>query len=418
MSVPFIIVCLILILAKWGIQIWLEQLNQRHVRAHANEIPAAFTSTITPENYAKSVDYTLTKSRFEKIELTWNLIVLLAVLFSGLLPRFYQTFQQTFGHTIWAESAFLIVVAILLTIPDLPLDWHSQFRIEERFGFNTTTPGLWWMDRVKGLLLTVLIGYPLLALILKIVEKLGTTWWLWAWVCMVAVQLLMMVIGPILILPLFNKFSPLPVGPLRDRLLALGERTGFLAKDIQVMDGSKRSRHSNAFFTGFGKFRKIVLFDTLITQLEPSELEAVLAHEIGHNKKGHIPKTIFLSMLGMLLGFFALAVLAKQNWFYASFGFPPGSIVPAFLLFGLLSGVVTFWLGPLFNRLSRKHEYEADAYAANIMREIKSLTGALRKLNEKNLSNLTPHPTYSGFYYSHPTLLERENALAQISLTS
>jgi STE24 endopeptidase len=177
------------------------------------------------------------------------------------------------------------------------------------------------------------------------------------------------------------------------------------------MDGSKRSRHSNAFFTGLGRFRKIVLFDTLVQQLDQAELEAVLAHEIGHYKKGHIPKTIALSLAGGLLAFYVISVLVRQQWFLGSFGFQAGDLVPAFLLFSLLSGVVTFWLSPLFHGLSRRHEYEADAFSAALIRQTQPLIGALRKLNEKNLSNLTPHPLYSGFYYSHPTLLEREAAL-------
>ncbi len=226
-------------------------------------------------------------------------------------------------------------------------------------------------------------------------------------------QLVMLVLAPIIILPLFNKFTPLAEGSLRERLLALGQRTGFTARTIQVMDGSKRSRHSNAFFTGFGRFRKIVLFDTLIQQLSEPELEAVLAHEIGHYKKRHIPKMLAWSAFTTLAGFFVLSWFAKQEWFYRGFGFPyePGRIAPALLLFALLAGTVTFWLSPLAHWWSRKYEYQADAYAARTMNETQSLVGALRKLNEKNLSNLTPHPLYSGFYYSHPTLLERERAL-------
>jgi STE24 endopeptidase len=223
----------------------------------------------------------------------------------------------------------------------------------------------------------------------------------------------MMLAAPVLILPLFNKFTPLPPGELRDGLLELGRRAGFRARDIQVMDGSKRSRHSNAFFTGLGRFRKIVLFDTLVRQLDRAELEGVLAHEIGHYKKGHIPKAIALSLAGGLLAFYLISVLAQQPWFPGAFGFPPGEMPPGLLLFSLLSGVVTFWLSPLWHALSRRHEYEADAYAAALTQQRQPLITALRKLNEKNLSNLTPHPIYSGFYYSHPTLLERESALAQ-----
>jgi STE24 endopeptidase len=294
---------------------------------------------------------------------------------------------------------------------DLPLEWFAQFHLEEEFGFNTTTPGLWWLDRLKGLGLALVLGLPLLALILLLAGRLGAGWWIWAWVCLAAFQLVMMILAPVLIMPLFNKFTPLPEGPLREALLDLGRRAGFRARDIQVMDGSKRSRHSNAFFTGLGRFRKIVLFDTLIRQLDPPELASVLAHEIGHCKKGHIPKMIALALGGWLLAFWVMAVLARADWFLPPFGFAAGEMAPALLLFALLSGLATFWVSPLFHGLSRRHEYEADAFAAELVQGNAPLISALRKLNEKNLSNLTPHPFYSGFYYSHPTLLEREAAL-------
>jgi STE24 endopeptidase len=406
-------VCIVLIAAKWAAQMTLEWINQQHVQAHAVGVPAAFSETVTPETYAKSVAYTLAKSRFEMIELTWNAVVLATALFTGILPWFYRAFQHAAGSTVWAGGAFLMGVGVMLSITELPLEWHAQFHLEERFGFNTTTPSLWWQDRLKGLLLALALGYPLLVLILKLAGWLGAAWWFWAWVCLAVFQLVMMVLAPIVIMPLFNKFTPLPEGGLRDCLLALGERAAFRARDIQVMDGSKRSRHSNAFFTGLGRFRKIVLFDTLVQQLDPDELESVLAHEIGHYKKGHIPKMIALSLGGSLPVFYLVAVLAREPWFSSGFGFgfAAGDIVPALLLISLLAGLVTFWLSPVFHLLSRRHEYEADAYAAALIRRHQPLVTALRKLNEKNLSNLTPHPLYSGFYYSHPTLLEREAAL-------
>ena len=406
------VVVLLLVIARWGVQLWLEQLNQSHVLAHAGAVPEAFKGVMDEATYAKSVRYTLAKSRLDQIAGTWGSVVLVAVLFSGLLPWGFHGFDRRLGSSAWAMAAFLLVTSVALSLPSLPLEWYDQFRLEERFGFNTTTQKLWWMDRLKGLLLGIVLGYPLLALILKLVEWMGPWWWLWAWGALLGFQLLMMVLAPVLILPLFNKFTPLPEGSLRERLLKLAERTRFRARSIQVMDGSKRSRHSNAFFTGFGGFRKIVLFDTLIQQLAELELEAVLAHEIGHFKKKHIPKTLLVSALGSLAGFWLVSLLATQEWFYRSFGFEPGSIVPALLLFGLVSGVITFWFSPVAHWWSRRNEYQADAFAAAVMSEPRSLIGALRKLNEKNLSNLTPHPLYSGFYYSHPTLLERERALA------
>ncbi len=283
--------------------------------------------------------------------------------------------------------------------------------MEARFGFNKSTLQLWLGDKLKGVLLAAVIGFPLLWALLSLVLWVGRWWWVWGFALIFAFQLLMMVLYPKLILPLFNKLTPLPDGELRTRLLALADRTGFKAQTIEVIDGSKRSGHSNAYFTGFGRFRRIVLFDTLISQLTPEELEAVLAHEIGHYRRGHIPRMLAISAIIQLGALAAIAALAESGWFNPAFGFPAGEIAPAFLLFGLLSGAAMFWLTPLANLFSRKHEYEADAFAREAMGGPAPLVAALRKLAQKNLSNLTPHPWYSGFHYSHPTLVERERAL-------
>lgn len=400
-----------LVLAKWVAQLWLERLNLRNVQANAAAVPEAFRGVIDDATYQKSIRYTLARTAVHQAELTYNAAILIVVLFSGVLPGAFRAFQLNFGASIWAQAAFLFVVGLALSLTSLPWDWHEQFRLEERFGFNTTTAKLWWLDRLKGLLLVLVLGYPLLVLVLKLVEWTGSVWWFWAWAALLGFQLLMAVLAPVLIMPLFNKFTPLPEGSLRDRLLELAARTRFRAQSIQVMDGSKRSRHSNAFFTGFGRFRKIVLFDTLVEQLRETELAAVLAHEIGHYKKQHILKMLTMSAFGSLAGLYVVARLARQDWFYHGFGFEPGNLATALLLFGLLAGTVTFWFSPLTHWWSRKYEYEADAFASGAIAEPGPLIDALRKLNEKNLSNLTPHPIYSGFYYSHPTLLERETAL-------
>jgi STE24 endopeptidase len=400
-----------LIACKWLAQLGLSRLNQRHVQAHAATVPAAFAHVVSPETYGQSVTYTLAKSRLNQWELTYDALVLGVVLLSGVLPWAYGQVIHALGRSAWAQALFLFLVGVGLTLLSLPFDWHAQFHLEERFGFNTNTPRTWLLDRLKGLLLALLIGYPVLVLLLKIIEWTGRAWWAWGWAALIAVQLILAVLAPVLIMPLFNKFTPLPEGSLRDRLQALARRTGFLARSIQVMDGSKRSRHSNAFFTGFGRFRKIVLFDTLVQQLAEPELEAVLAHEIGHYQRKHIHKMLAGSAALSLAGFYLLSLLARQPWFLAPFGFAPGAMAPALLLFVLLSGTVGFWLSPLGNYWSRRFEYQADAFSANAMGEPAPLIGALRKLNAKNLSNLTPHPLYSGFYYSHPTLLEREAAL-------
>ena len=404
-----------LVFARWLAELWLARKNRRHVLAHAGRMPPALQGMMDDPTYAKSVQYTLARNRFSQFADGYNTLILLVILFGGLLPEIFAWFVQHLGQSAWAMAAFLFVTGVLVSLPGLPVDWFEQFRLETRFGFNTTTPNTWWLDRAKGLVLALALGYPLLVLILKCVEWAGAYWWLWAWAALMGFQLLMLVFAPVLILPLFNKFTPLPEGSLRQRLVKLAQRTSFLTQNIQVMDGSKRSRHSNAFFTGFGRFRKIVLFDTLVAQLSEPELEAVLAHEIGHYKKKHIPKILAWSALSSLIGFYIVAWLAPQYAFNRAFGFWPLNIAPALLLFALLAGTVTFWLSPLAHWWSRRHEYEADAYAAQVMNESGSLIGALRKLSEKNLSNLTPHPLYSAFYYSHPTLLEREQALLKLT---
>ena len=380
-------------------------------------MPAVFRGIIDEAPYRRSVDYTLTKSRFWDITGVFDALLLSAALFSGVLPWAFRTFSASFGTSIWAMAGFLFVTAIALSIPGLPFAWYAQFKVEEQFGFNTTTIKTWILDRMKSVLLAVVLGYPLLVLVLKLIGWTGANWWLWAAAVVIGFQLLLLFIAPAIIMPLFNKFTPLPEGALRERLFALAQHSDFPTRSIEVMDGSRRSRHSNAFFTGFGRFRKIVLFDTLIAQLTEPELESVLAHEIGHYKKRHVMKLLGVSVAGVLVTFAAIAWLARQQWFYRGFGFEhqggfaAANVVPAMLLFALLAGTISFWLSPFVHGWSRHFEYEADAFARATMGEAKSLIQALRKLSEKNLSNLTPHPLYSGFYYSHPTLLERERAL-------
>jgi STE24 endopeptidase len=414
---PFAIIALVLILARVFAELWLSRLNHHHVRAHRNEVPPPFRAVMDEARYRRSVDYTLAKSRFGDIVNVFDAVVLIALLFSRVLPWAFGRFSASVGTSVWAMAGFLFVTAIALSIPGLPFAWYAQFKIEERFGFNTTNMRTWIVDRVKGLLLAVLLGYPMLVLVLKLIAWTGANWWIWAAAVVIAFQLLLLLVAPALIMPLFNKFTPLPEGALRERLFALARRTGFSTRAIDVMDGSKRSRHSNAFFTGFGRFRKIALFDTLIAQLSEPEVESVLAHEIGHYKRRHVIKMLSVSIAGVFVAFAAIAWLARQQWFYHAFafehqaGFVAANVVPAILLFALLGGTITFWVSPFVHGWSRHFEYEADAFARAAMGETQSLIQALRKLSEKNLSNLTPHPLYSSFYYSHPTLLERERAL-------
>ena len=414
---PFAIIALVLVLARAIGELGLSGLNRRHVRAHANEVAPAFRGMIDEATYRRSVDYTLAKNRFGDVVTVFDAILLIGIVFSGVLPWAFGKFTTAFGTSVLAMAAFLFATGIALSIVTLPFAWYAQFELEERFGFNTTTVKTWVLDRLKALLLAALLGFPLLALVLKLIEWTGPNWWIWAAVLAIAFQLLLMLFAPAVIMPLFNKFTPLPDGSLRDRLFALARRTEFPTRSIEVMDGSKRSSHSNAFFTGFGRFRKIVLFDTLVAQLAESELESVLAHEIGHYKKRHTLKSLSLSIMGVFVGFAAVAWLSRQEWFYRAFGFEyhagfaAANVVPAMLLGGLLAGTITFWISPVIHIWSRRFEYEADAFASATMGNAQPLIQALRKLTEKNLSNLTPHRLYSGFYYSHPTLLEREHAL-------
>lgn len=412
---PFLILILALLVFKTLAELILDRMNRASVQAHASAIPEAYREVMDAETYQRSVDYTLEKNRFGMIETLYDAAWLAAILTTSLLPWLFYGFTGFLGTSLWGQALVLFAICIVLSLPGIPGELWSTFKIEARFGFNKMTPALWITDKLKGLVLALLLGYPLLCLLLWFFQIFPGTWWLWGFLAFFSFQILVMLLYPRLILPLFNKLEPLPEGELREQLLALGQRTGFTASTIHVMDGSKRSTHSNAFFTGFGRFRRIVLFDTLVSQLSPRELEAVLAHEIGHYKRGHIPKTLILSFLFSLAGFALIGWLARQAWFYETFGFTlSDGMVPALLLFSLISGLFTFWLGPILNALSRKHEYEADSFAREAMGgDPEPLVNSLRKMYQKNLSNLTPHPAYSGFHYSHPTLAEREAALKQ-----
>jgi len=410
---PILLAAIGLILLRWAAECWLDRLNERHVRKHSDKLPRGLAGVMDSATYARSVEYTLAKSRFGTWENLFDTGLLLIVLLSGFLPWLFERSALLLGGSVWANAAYLVAVMLAMAVVRLPLDWTAQFRLEEKFGFNNSTQATWWQDRIKGAVLLIVLLLPIFALLLKLIDWAGDAWWIWGWGCLMGIQFLMMILAPIAILPLFNKFTPLEDGALKDRLMALANRTEFDAREIQVMDGSRRSGHSNAFFTGFGKGRRIVLFDTLIGQLNEEELEAVLAHEIGHYKRRHILKMLAFSAVSLLLGFWVLSLLAGYEPFAATFGFEAENPTPVFLLFGLLSGAVEFWFSPLVNRLSRRHEYEADAYAKQVVGASRPLSDALRKLHEKNLGNLTPHPAYSGFHYSHPTLLEREAALAK-----
>ncbi|MBT3469209.1 MAG: M48 family metallopeptidase [Opitutae bacterium] len=404
-----------LLAAKTAVEIFLSFLNLQEGRRKRGAVPVAFLNVINQEDYDKTLDYTSAKQRFGILSEVFDAI-LLAVLILGVLPWTYGILAEILPSGLGWSALLMILLILVLSLPSLPLEWWMQFRIEERFGFNKSTKQLWVVDKIKGLFVAVILSWPLLVSLFWVFENFRENWWIWGWGLFFGFQLVMTVLYPMCILPLFNKLTPLEDGDLRKSLMNLADRAGFEAQTIQVIDGSKRSAHSNAYFTGFGKFRRIVLYDTLIDHLTPRELMAVLAHEIGHYKKGHVPQMLIVSAVMSLGGFWLINWLTKQDWLRDQFGF--GGVegrpefLPALLIFSLCMGVFTFWLGPIFNFWSRKNEYEADDFAREVMDgDAQALVNALRGLHAKNLSNLVPHPAYSFFHYSHPTLLEREAAL-------
>lgn len=408
---PHLIV-LLLFLIFFSVHLLVERglslLNSRHVYARRNELPPA--DIMAPDAYAKSIDYALTRARFGHVADFIGSGETLFFLFSGFIPMLNEWIRGFGFGTLTSGVLLIAAFSVVQMMLGLPLQLYSTFRIESRFGFNTTTARTFWMDRVKGLVLAAVIGIPVLYAVLAFIEYSGPLWWLWASLAMIGFQFVMMILFPIFIAPWFNKFTPIDEGALKARLEQLARQCDFAARGIFVMDGSKRSAHSNAFFTGIGKGRRIVLFDTLIQQMQVEELAAVLAHEIGHYKKKHIIKTVVLSSLMMVAGFYILSVLIDWRPLYDAFNVGPPSKAVGVLLFMLISGEFTFWVGPFFSALSRKHEYEADAYAKQ-QTSGPPMISALLKLSEKNLGTLHPHPAYSAYHYSHPTVLERIAAL-------
>ncbi len=408
-------VLLVLLALKFAAATALDLLNMRNVRAHAGRVPEAFKSFMDEATYSKGVNYTLDKTRFGIFENACATLFLAVILVLWILPRLYDFGLDIFGVSVWGQSLTLIFMALILSLPDIPFELYGQFVIEQEYGFNKSTFGLWVADKLKSFAVAVVLGAPILALIICFSETFKYTWWLWGFVAVAIFQIVMLVLYPRLIVPLFNKLEDLPEGETKRALFELSERGGFKAKSIQVIDGSRRSMHSNAYFTGFGRFRRIVLFDTLLEQLTLPELEAVLAHEIGHYRKGHIVKMIFVNFAMVFITFALMGYLSLSEWFYIDFGFSEaGGFGPVLLMFSMFSGLFTFWFAPLLNAFSRRNEYEADAFSADLCGGGGQLVSALRKLNKKNLGNLTPHKIYSAFYYSHPTLLEREGALEKI----
>jgi STE24 endopeptidase len=393
------------LIASLAVKFWLATRQMRHVAAHRDSVPAAFADTVTLAAHRKAAGYTLAKGRFGLIGMAFSAAVLLGWTLLGGLDALNavvrDVVQPRFGDMAY-QLALLASFALIGGLLDLPFELYSTFRIEQRFGFNRMTWKLYLADLAKALAVGVLIGLPLAALILWIMGAAGPLWWLWAWVAWIGFQLLMLVLYPTVIAPLFNKFEPLPDESLKTRVQALMQRCGFSAKGLFVMDGSRRSAHANAYFTGLGAAKRVVFFDTLLAKLTPGEVEAVLAHELGHFKHRHVLKRIALMFSASLAGLALLGWLSAQTWFYAGLGVSPNMAAPnnalALLLFMLAVPPFMFFLSPIAARFSRRHEFEADAYAC-AQASANDLANALLKLHEDNASTLTPDPLYVRFYY-------------------
>lgn len=405
------------LLASLVVKFWLATRQMRHVAAHRNAVPAAFAATISLEAHQKAADYTLAKARFGLLSMAFAAAVLVGWTLLGGLDALnglvLDLVQPSLGDMAY-QLALLVAFALISGLIDLPFELYGIFRIEERFGFNRLTARQYLKDLALSLGVGAAIGLPIAALILWIMGAAGALWWLWAWAAWMGFIVLMRVLVPLVIMPLYNTFEPLKDDALSSRIQALMARCEFRVKGLFVMDGSKRTAHGNAFFTGLGAAKRVVFFDTLLAKLSPPEVEAVLAHELGHFKLKHLTKDMLMWFAISLAAFALLGWLSTQAWFYTGLGVQPSLTAPndalALLLFMLVVPVFGFFLSPLFAQLSRKHEFEADAYAC-AQADGRDLAAALLKLHEDNASTLTPDPLYVRFYYSHPPASERLAAL-------
>ncbi|HKP67329.1 MAG TPA: M48 family metallopeptidase [Casimicrobiaceae bacterium] len=404
----FTLAFVIALVASLAVRLWLASRQIAHVRAHRDATPAAFADRIDASSHRKAADYTVAKQRQGMFEAAVDALVLVAITLGGGLAALFAITESLSAPSILRDLALLIGIAIISGIVGLPFSWWRTFRIEERFGFNRMTQAAWFADLAKGIAIGAVLGLPLALLVLWLMRAAGTWWWLYAWLAWMGFQLLLLVLYPTVIAPLFNRFSPLPAGDARERIERLLTRCGFRASGLFVMDGSKRSGHGNAYFTGFGRAKRVVFFDTLLARLQPEEIEAVLAHELGHFRRRHVVKRIVWSAALSLALLALLAWLAQAPWFYVGLGIPQQDVRAAMArpgvalaLFMLALPVFTFALAPLSAAYSRRHEFEADEFAARHA-SAPALIAALIKLYEDNAATLTPDPLHSAFYDSHP----------------
>ena len=399
------------LLAGLLLRFWLASRQIRHVARHRGELPADFANTVSLSAHQKAADYTIAKTRLGLLELALGAGVLLGwTLLGGISTLNSFLLSALGGGGMVQQLAVLASFAVISALLDLPLGLYQTFSVEQAYGFNKTTPKLWLLDFVKSSLLGALIGLPIAALILWLMGAAGAQWWIWAWGTWVGFNLLLLWALPTFIAPLFNKFTALEDGTIKTQVTALMARCGFAAKGLFVMDGSKRSAHGNAYFTGFGSAKRVVFYDTLLAKLSPDEIAAVLAHELGHFKHRHLSRRMLLLFGTSLLAFAMLGWLANQSWFYAGLGVAPNLGAPndalALLLFMISAPLLSFFIAPVFSAMSRRDEFEADAYAV-AHTSGQDLATALLKLYEDNAATLTPDPVYVRFYYSHPPASER-----------
>ncbi len=403
---------------------FLRSLNNKHMNKLGMSFPSEIEGLMSKVEWGDCLEYTKAKMKFSRVDDWFSYLIFLTVLVV-VIPWYYSAWPHGSNLAPWAAACFGAIFLISLQIPELFVDWFRQFQLEEKFGFNKSTKMLWVIDKIKG----AFIGLLFLVLILSLLDWLyrslqqsfPSTWWIMAFLSFFALQLVLMIVWPKFIIPLFNKLTPLEDGELRDRLMRLAEKSGFQAQSIEVIDGSKRSSHSNAYFTGFGRFRRIVLYDTLIEQMNMDQIEAVLAHEIGHYRLGHIPKRLVVAFFSGLAGFYMISYLCSSVWLYEGLRVPlenMGSLSPLIVFFSLFAGPFVFWMTPVNNYFSRKHEYQADEFAALAMGTGKHLGSALRQLYRENKNFPLPHPWFSFFHHSHPSLFERENALENVTFSS
>jgi STE24 endopeptidase len=406
MTAAFATLFLVALALTTSLRLWLARRHVRHIAAHRNTVPDAFRETIALEAHQRAADYTTARVRLAMADVVTGAIFVLALTLGGLLQAMHDGWTTLGLGGLAHGLAFIAGLAVLSSLVDLPFSLYRTFVTEARFGFNKMTLRLFLADLAKGALIGALIGLPVLAAVLWLMERMGDYWWLYVWLFWLGFNLLALLIYPTVIAPLFNKFTPLADAPLKERIEALLARCGFRSSGLFVMDGSKRSAHGNAYFTGFGQSKRIVFFDTLLEKLAPAEVEAVLAHELGHYKHRHVWKRIGLLALVSFAFLWLLGSLIDAPWFYEGLGMTSRGTAPALVLFSLVVPAFTFPLAPLMSALSRRHEYEADAYAARQTRA-GDLIAALVKLYRDNAATLTPDPLYSTFYDSHPPAAAR-----------